>query len=220
MNTTDRVPLFISTSPALGDMARAAETAELGPDPVCSPSSDSGPNRLLVTKLKRFGVPDMRGVCALSLLLGVFLWLIAITSRITTPEGGMVAAPVRGLAVRLSVKDLFSSSTPSSEKYLAKDASSICSGPIIEGLAMAVKDLGVRGFPEDKAPSTVSGTCPSPWFCSRKDSLLSPDTVSLEVNTGGGGGGVAFSIAGDGTVLNDTLLEAEEEGLLGMLFFL
>lgn len=146
---------------------------------------------------------------------------MAITSRITTPEGGMVAAPVRGLAVRLSVKDLFSCNTPSSEKYLAKEASSICSGPIIEGLGRAVKDLGVRGFPEERAPCTVSGTCPSPWLSSRKDSLLSPDTVSPEVITGGGGGGVAFSMAGDGTVLKVPFLEVEEEeeGLLGMLFF-
>lgn len=145
---------------------------------------------------------------------------MAITSRITTPEGGMVAAPVRGLAVRLSLKDLFSSNTPSSEKYLVKEASSICSGPIIEGLPRAVKDLGVRGFPEDRAPCTVSGTCPSPWFSSRKDSLRSPNTVSPEFITGGGGGGAAFSMAGDGTVLNVLLFEAEEEGLLGMLFFL
>ena len=73
-------------SPDFSDVASASATSAIGKDgqdtdlaptflytPVPSAESASGPNKLFVMKLKRFGVLVMRGTGSLSVPLGVFL---------------------------------------------------------------------------------------------------------------------------------------------------
>lgn len=105
------------------------------------------------------------------------------------------------LSVNAALSEGGEESVDSEAKYRVKHASSCFSSAGLEGYELR----GDLDLPPDKAPNTVSGALPSPfWLRSLKDSLLNPEMVRPDVEIGGGGGGVAFKIAGDGITVNGT----------------